>query len=60
MTRLYLIIWVVLLVGCQREDSDIIEPIDVIVAETETFFDSHFIGKTTDVNGHAIEDVRLI
>lgn len=59
MTRLYLLIWVVLLVGCQREDSDIIEPIDVIVAETETFFDSHFIGKTTDVNGNAIEDVQI-
>lgn len=59
MTRLYFLICILMLVACQREDSDVITPIDVIEEESETFFDSHFIGKTTDVNGAALENVQV-
>jgi hypothetical protein len=59
MSRLYFFICIILLAACQREDSDIIEPIEVIVEETETFFDSHFIGKTTDENGVTLAGVQV-
>lgn len=57
--RFYFLFCILILVACQREDSDLIEPIDVIEEETETFFDSHFIGKTIDVNGSAVENVQV-
>lgn len=59
MSRLYFCICIILFAACQREDSDSIEPIEVIVEETETFFDSHFIGKTTDENGITLAGVQV-
>ena len=60
MLRIYFLLSLFILVSCRREDSDITQPIEVITEETETYFDSNFIGKTTDENGQALEGVKVI
>lgn len=49
----------IILVSCQREDSDLVTPIKDIIEETETFFDSNFIGSVVDESGRAVIDARV-
>ena len=57
--RIYSFVLLILLMSCHREDSDVTTPIDIITEETDTFFDSHFIGKIVNEEGKSLEDVRV-
>lgn len=57
--RLFVFILCLSLIHCRREDSDVVEPIDVIVEDTETYFDSDLIGQVDNDNGKALQDVFI-
>lgn len=60
MIRFYTLFVFLLLISCQREDVDLSIPGDIIIEETDTFFDSQFIGIVQDVSGLPLQNVKVV
>jgi hypothetical protein len=63
MIRNVLLYLIIILAGCftscQRDDQDTSEVIDVIVEDTDKFFDTNIIGKVQDTQGFDLGDVKV-
>lgn len=57
--RFYLVLTILIMMSCHREDSDITTDVDIIIEDTEQSFDSHFIGIVRDADGKSLSDVTV-
>ncbi|MCZ2100099.1 MAG: hypothetical protein LC107_01010 [Chitinophagales bacterium] len=57
--RFYLVLTILIMMSCHRDDSDISTDVDIIIEDTEQSFDSHFIGIVRDADGRSLSGVTV-